>query len=255
MGASFSHLADQLYALLPRELRNEIYSYLWADSVLDALDIQLFPVARVKGIPEFARTLVVGTEIAREAVEWLYVHKTSTVQSPSQIKAFLETDLFRVGVTPLQVKLQALTVEVPIDVNYVVTTAVKSSLERILRHDLKERFQLNIEIRPIGETMGLVEMCGLGPQIKAVMNQLKKKGGLMKVTWIYKVADLNIDRSMLDHSEWIAFDVTHMMGVGHLEWENFSSVVIRDAFENLVRISGQPEGGQAHIRPRKTMWF
>jgi hypothetical protein len=86
------------------------------------------------------------------------------------------------------------------------------------------------------------------------MNQLKKKGGLMKVAWIYKVADLDIDRSRLDHSEWIAFDVTHTMGVGHLEWETFSSVVIRDTFENLVRISGQLEGGQAHIRPRKTMW-
>jgi hypothetical protein len=65
--------------------------------------------------------------------------------------------------------------------------------------------------------MGLVEMCGLGLQIKAVMNQLEKRGGLMKVTWIYKVAYLNIDRPILDHSEWIAFDVTHMMGVSHLE--------------------------------------
>jgi hypothetical protein len=90
MSASLSHLMDQLYALLPRELRNEIYSYLWADSVLDAFDIQLFPVARVKDTPEFARTLVVGTEIAREAVEWLYANETFTVQSPSQIRAFLE---------------------------------------------------------------------------------------------------------------------------------------------------------------------
>jgi hypothetical protein len=121
-----STIAELVQTRLPRELRDHVYSFLWDDDTTANLssDYQKHlqrsvPCLRVpdtdgnltckcklpETMPAFTRSNLVGYQFAHEAVLWLYDNYESFgIAGIENLRRFLETDVFHVGLSPASVK-------------------------------------------------------------------------------------------------------------------------------------------------------
>lgn len=130
---SLQELADLVQERLPLELRNYVYSYLWDDEVLNALNYasQVESTGSCQKrdldgsgdavcvcdldetIPLFARAVSVGSSFAHEAVLWLYENSTQfLIRETSMIGKFLNVDVFHLNLTPSTTRLRRLNIEI-----------------------------------------------------------------------------------------------------------------------------------------------
>ncbi|CAI6333163.1 unnamed protein product [Periconia digitata] len=122
-------LIDLFYRKLPTELKDEVYSYLWADTI-STDDYVLLVESKCRRrcepdssshhtIPllEFIRVTLVGRDFAQGAVTWYYNNQDFNIafeyflELHSKVSNFLLTDIFDVGITPSSSRLRKLTFE------------------------------------------------------------------------------------------------------------------------------------------------
>jgi hypothetical protein len=117
---------------MPRELRDQVYSYLWTKDTVNALDYSalLQPTMkeskrniRVMGqqgklpenTPRFVESHIVGEDVAFEAMAWLYSNSVHLkIDTPVKLASFFDQDVYGYGLSPKDYKLRALKVEVPL---------------------------------------------------------------------------------------------------------------------------------------------
>jgi hypothetical protein len=117
---------------MPRELRDQVYSYLWTKDTVNALDYSalLQPTMkeskrniRVMGqqgklpenTPRFVESHIVGEDVAFEAMAWLYSNSVHLkIDTPEKLTSFFDQDVYGYGLSPKEYKLRALKVEVPL---------------------------------------------------------------------------------------------------------------------------------------------
>jgi hypothetical protein len=103
---------------LPLELRNEIYSYIWDEEVVNSLNMHFGPEPGSYSItiPDFLDTDKVEPQYLTEAVTWLYSnYRGLGIETWEEIDDFLNTDIFGVGVMPSACELRGLTMYLEAD--------------------------------------------------------------------------------------------------------------------------------------------
>ena len=126
---SLSVFTPTFLTRLPRELRDEVYSYLWDKEIVQSMRYSalLRPLELVCScsdkrchnkhifvhpvIPHFIKPSVVNPIFAREAIECLYCSSSFLeLSSPSKLPAFFTTDVFGLGIRPLDCKIKEMTI-------------------------------------------------------------------------------------------------------------------------------------------------
>jgi hypothetical protein len=169
-------LADLVQAKLPPELRNLVYSFLWDDKVIKAMDYENLLTQTSKcedllgdisnrhcycdrqdDIPDFTRAISVGHQFAHEAIFWLYENFDGfTINAPT-MREFLETDVFHIGfspASPLLVHVRRLALHMDLDLNADSTQQTSENFSQLgdqisLLYDrpLRHCFRLEIALR------------------------------------------------------------------------------------------------------------
>jgi hypothetical protein len=245
--------AHYMATRLSRELRDEIYSYLWDDEILAGMKYpplshsycaiekrNKYPIVcsctwsgedtlKKKNIPLFARSQLVGCMIAKEVVQWLYENVVLTigqVYSDSSISGFLPGDVFEVGLVPQQCSLPGLCVkqdltlfeksELERERNLTIMTLQLSSLVQIKK---KEGFQLNYKVEVFNhECVGIILLYDWMTKVKYVIGHLRDTGMLVNVSFCNSSLDEVTDDLCVASTYYFDFDVTDKLDCTPNEW-------------------------------------
>ncbi|KAF2107965.1 hypothetical protein BDV96DRAFT_692941 [Lophiotrema nucula] len=181
---------------LPRELRDEVYSY---------LD---FPTLSCSGL---------DNEVLKEAAQWYYENSTDLrIACPAEIKSFLNRGCANGCNIPLwPFQLRALTVDIPTSSVYLQnfdrrrsTLHGKGNFRLLSGLHVRHDFKLNICIK-LSSFESIQELCEIGHQLRGVIPPLEQRGIAVTV------------RGGSDSQSVQPIDVKHMVGASFTDWCGF----------------------------------
>ncbi|KAF2473582.1 uncharacterized protein BDR25DRAFT_311810 [Lindgomyces ingoldianus] len=243
-------LTMHMHERLPRELRDQIYSYIWSDAVIRAMNYTSLLTLTIGGVDileaVFTKipTHYMHRAAAVEAAEWFYDHCTSiAINSPDEIKMFLETDVFGIGVVPKDRELRKLTIKIDVG-SWKAPAGIYDVFAPLLQLKKREGFQLSLAFHAGEHGLQVVKMMTLGQRLNAVIDRLGS-GGIKNV-------DVNFHIAMAHHNIFVVADIKKMVvGVNSeaLSLEGWRKAVLEDEQGAVPLLAGIDPGLVSRVAP------
>lgn len=227
------HLADTVQDRLPRELRDNIYQYLWSDAVeagwVYDMDTPQCSFDE-KQHPHFTMKDVVGNSFAHEAVTWIYENFQGFEVTAAQTNDFLRHDVFEVGLSPSCSKLRRLKVRCMLpSARFINQFPLVDYLMPLTQIELRPYFQLEIDLssRPeSGQKVFIYPLAKVAQDLQPLVAALK--------------ASQNVSVMVnFNHALFGKFDIKNRLKpMVKAEWFSFVDRELRQAVDRRFRQDG-----------------